>query len=167
MEMYLWMFCSHWQDDWADLLPTAEFAYNNHHHLLIDTTPFFTNYGYHLTLTNVPSAGQSGKTDERIWRIHKTQEECKCTIEWSQEISNKHTINGKMTTLALKSEIQCGLGRPISQLMSPLQSSWARDTVPLRSRTSSQIWLTTLSCLHAGESMIFSMLVSCWKQSLT
>jgi hypothetical protein len=47
MEMYLRMFCSHRQDDWADLLPMAEFAYNNHHHLSIDTTPFFANYGYH------------------------------------------------------------------------------------------------------------------------
>ena len=89
METYLQMFCSHRQDDWVDLLPTVEFAYNNHHHPSIDTTPFFTNYGYHPTLTNVPSAGQSGETDERIWRIHKTQEECKCAIERSQEISKQ------------------------------------------------------------------------------
>ena len=87
METYLWMFCLHQQDDWADLLPTAEFAYNNHHHLSINTTPFFANYGYHPTLMNVPSAGQSDESDERILQIHKTQEECKCAIEWSQEIS--------------------------------------------------------------------------------
>ena len=49
-------------------------------------TPFFVNYGYHPTLTNVPSAGQSGKTNEWIQQIHKTQEECKCTIKRSQEI---------------------------------------------------------------------------------
>ena len=86
METYLRMFCSHRQDDWADLLPTAEFAYNNHHHPSIDTMPFFANYGYHLTLTNVPSAGQSGETDEWIQWIHETQEECKHAIERSQEI---------------------------------------------------------------------------------
>jgi hypothetical protein len=86
MEMYLWMFCSHRQDNWADLLPTAEFAYNNHHHLSIDTTPFFANYGYHPTLTNIPSAAQSGEPDERIRQIHKTQVECKCAIEKSQDI---------------------------------------------------------------------------------
>ena len=89
METYLWMFCSHRQDDWADLLLRAEFAYNNHHHPSIDTTPFFANYGYHLTLTNVPSAGQSGKSNERICRIHETQEECKHAIERSQEISKR------------------------------------------------------------------------------
>jgi transposase InsO family protein len=89
MEMYLRMFYSHRQDDWADLLPTAEFAYNNHHHPSIDTTPFFANYGYHPTLTNVPSTAQSGEPDERIQRIHDTQAECKHAIERSQDISKQ------------------------------------------------------------------------------
>ena len=66
METYLCMFCLHQQDDWVDLLLTVEFAYNNHHHPLINTTPFFVNYGYHLTLTNVLSAGQSGETNEQV-----------------------------------------------------------------------------------------------------
>jgi hypothetical protein len=64
METYLRMFCSHRQDDWVDLLLTAEFAYNNHHHLSINMTPFFANYGYHPTLTNMPSAAQSGEPDD-------------------------------------------------------------------------------------------------------
>ena len=81
MEMYLWMFCSHWQDDWVDLLPMVEFAYNNHHHPSIDTTPFFVNYEYHLTLMNILSAGQSGEPGNQICQIHKTQEECKCAIK--------------------------------------------------------------------------------------
>ena len=29
IEAYLWVFVSHCQDDWADWLPLAEFAYNN------------------------------------------------------------------------------------------------------------------------------------------
>ena len=63
----------------------AEFVYNNHH-LSIDATPFFTNYGYHLTLMNIPTIGQSGHPDEHIWQIHEVQVECKWVIEWSQEI---------------------------------------------------------------------------------
>jgi subtilase family serine protease len=89
METYLRMFCSHRQDDWVDLLLTVEFAYNNHYHLSIDTTPFFANYGYHPTLTNVPSAAQLGEPDERIQRIHNTQAECKRAIERSQDISKQ------------------------------------------------------------------------------
>jgi hypothetical protein len=64
METYLQMFCSHQQDSWADLLLTVEFAYNNHHHPSIDMTPFFANYGYHPTLTNMLTAAQSGEPDE-------------------------------------------------------------------------------------------------------
>jgi len=30
LETYLHMFSAYWQDDWADFLHTAEFAYNNH-----------------------------------------------------------------------------------------------------------------------------------------
>jgi len=89
METYLHMFCSHHQDDWANLLPMAEFLYNNHHHLSIDTMPFFANFGYHPTLLNVPTAAQSDEPDMQIQQIHEAQEECKCTIEWSQEISKQ------------------------------------------------------------------------------
>jgi hypothetical protein len=44
----------------------AEFAYNNHHHPLIGMTPFFTNFSYHPTLTNIPMAAQSDSLDDRI-----------------------------------------------------------------------------------------------------
>ena len=89
METYLCMFCSHRQDDWANLLLMAEFSYNNHHHPSIDTTPFFTNYGYHPTLSNVLTAAQSDEPDVRIRQIHEAQEECKRAIEQSQEISKR------------------------------------------------------------------------------
>jgi hypothetical protein len=87
METYLRMFCSHRQDDWADLLPMAEFAYNNHHHPSIGMTPFFANLGYHPTLTNIPMAAQTNAPDDRIQRIQETQAECRRAIERSQEIS--------------------------------------------------------------------------------
>jgi len=67
----------------------AEFAYNNHHHPSIDTTPFFANFGYHPTLSNVPTVAQSDEPDVRIRWIHEAQEECKHAIERSQEISKR------------------------------------------------------------------------------
>ena len=67
----------------------VEFAYNNHHHPLIDATPFFANYSYHPTLMNILSAAQSDEPDEWIQWIRDTQEECKCAIEQSQEISKR------------------------------------------------------------------------------
>jgi len=71
------------------MLPMAEFAYNNHHHPTTGTTLFFANFGYHPTLTNVPTAAQSDTPDERVQQIQETQEECKWAIERSQEISKQ------------------------------------------------------------------------------
>jgi len=73
----------------VDLLPLAEFAYNNHHHPSIGTTPFFANFGYHPTLTNVPMMAQSDPPDKWIQQIQETQAECRQVIEWSQEISKQ------------------------------------------------------------------------------
>lgn len=47
LEQYLRCFVDYQQDDWFDLLPYAEFAYNNSHHASIGTSPFFANFGYH------------------------------------------------------------------------------------------------------------------------
>lgn len=47
MEQYLRLYCDYRQDDWASLLPLAEFAYNNSVHSTTKTSPFFANYGYH------------------------------------------------------------------------------------------------------------------------
>src|SRR6266478_5830247 len=40
IEVYLWVFVSHRQDDWADWLLLAEFAYNNKVHTATHQTPF-------------------------------------------------------------------------------------------------------------------------------
>jgi len=58
LETFLRMFCNHQKNIWSDLLHLVEFAWNNHHHLSIGMTPFYTNYGMHPTMTDVPSAGQ-------------------------------------------------------------------------------------------------------------
>src|SRR5258708_248388 len=45
IEAYLWVFVSHRQDDWADWLPLAEFAYNNRVHSATRHTPFKLDSG--------------------------------------------------------------------------------------------------------------------------
>jgi hypothetical protein len=47
LEVYLQMYCDYQQDNWKDLLPLAEFAYNNSVHAATSTTPFFANKRYH------------------------------------------------------------------------------------------------------------------------
>jgi hypothetical protein len=47
LEQYLRCIINYNQDDWVDLLPAAEFAYNNAEHASTKTSPFFANYGFH------------------------------------------------------------------------------------------------------------------------
>ena len=65
LEQYLHSYYNYQQDNWAKLLPLAEFAFNNA--LLASTgiSPFFTNKGYHprLQVRSLPNlASKSAKT---------------------------------------------------------------------------------------------------------
>ena len=54
LEQYLWVYCNYQQDNWADLLPLAEFSYNNAPSATTGVSPFFANKGYHLNLAVHP-----------------------------------------------------------------------------------------------------------------
>jgi len=45
LETYLCTFCNHHQNDWDELLPSAEFACANHAHASIQMTPFMADIG--------------------------------------------------------------------------------------------------------------------------
>ena len=47
LEQYLRSYINYLQTDWANLLPVAEFAYNNSYHTAIKCSPFFALYGHH------------------------------------------------------------------------------------------------------------------------
>jgi transposase InsO family protein len=47
LEQYLRLFCSERQNDWADLLPMAEFQYNNHMQSSTQPTPFMLDCRQH------------------------------------------------------------------------------------------------------------------------
>src|SRR5258708_7621024 len=55
IEVYLWVFMSHQQDDWADWLPLVEFAYNNKVHTATCWTLFELDTGQHPHLGVEPT----------------------------------------------------------------------------------------------------------------
>ena len=64
MEAYFWAFVNFEQNNWARLLPMAEFAYNNTKNASTGYTPFELNYDYHLRVffkedTNLCSKSKS------------------------------------------------------------------------------------------------------------
>jgi len=54
LEQYLQIYCNYQQDNWVDLLPLAEFAYNNAPSATTGVLPFFANKGYHPNISVYP-----------------------------------------------------------------------------------------------------------------
>ena len=51
LEQYLRMYCNYQQDNWSDLLPLAEFAFNNSPSATTGISPFYANKGYHPNIS--------------------------------------------------------------------------------------------------------------------
>ena len=54
LEQYIRIYCNYQQDNWSELLPLAEFAYNNAPHATTGVSPFFANKGYHPNISVHP-----------------------------------------------------------------------------------------------------------------
>ena len=54
LEQYLRIYSNYQQDNWLDLLPLAEFAYNNAPSVTTGISPFYTNKGYHPNISVHP-----------------------------------------------------------------------------------------------------------------
>ena len=84
------MFTIRQQDDWADLVPIVEFAYNNSVHSATGLSPFYATYGYHpsLRITN-PSTSLVPAAEDRIQYLHEIHEEIKAMIKIARDHAKK------------------------------------------------------------------------------
>jgi len=87
LEQYLRIYCDYHQDDWAQMLPLAEFVYNNAKHSSTQTSPFYANYGYHprATIKLIPADRSHNPTAEE-WtsRIHAVHRELRGHLQAAQ-----------------------------------------------------------------------------------
>ena len=51
LEHYLCQYCNYEQNDWYEMLPRAEYSYNNSVTTATQMSPFYTNYGFHPRTT--------------------------------------------------------------------------------------------------------------------
>ncbi len=73
---------SHHQDDWADWLLLAEFAYNNKVHVATCQTPFELNASQHPCLGVEPTRTSTVEAADAFARwLDHAQEEAKATLE--------------------------------------------------------------------------------------
>ena len=76
LEQYLRHYINFKQNNWIDLLPLAQFAYNNHQHSTTRISPFYANYGKHPNwdphnnITTLTSEAATTKINKPV-KIHE------------------------------------------------------------------------------------------------
>lgn len=97
VEDYIRCFTSWRQDDWVELLSTAEFSYNNTVSESTGHTPFFLNHGQHPRFSpGTPDDDIIPAANELAENIRNAQEEANAMMKMAQERykgqANKHRI---------------------------------------------------------------------------
>jgi hypothetical protein len=89
LEQYLRIYCDFHQDDWSQLLPLAEFAYNNAKNSSTQMSPFYANYGYHprasLTVRTEPSSYENPAAESLVQHLEMIHNELRLGLEHAQE----------------------------------------------------------------------------------
>src|SRR5258707_14586344 len=103
LEQYLRTYTNYQQDNWATLLPMAEFAYNNATNATMGVSPFFMNKGYHPEFTADPHANTlSAEVQTFMVDLEHTQAELKENIAEAQERYRKNVDKHRAEAPELK-----------------------------------------------------------------
>lgn len=98
IEQYLRCYSNYKQDNWYQLLPIAEYVYNNTPHTSAGNSPFFLNYGYHPRSFFEPTIGKdlhfrATQFTTDLTDLHKAlREELQSAIEAQARYANKRRI---------------------------------------------------------------------------
>jgi len=90
LEQYLRCFVNYQQDDWVDLLPLAEFTYNNTVHAATKHTPFFANYGYHPRFNiEPPASAEVPAAEDQLAKLQAIKDSLAMEIKLAQDHAKK------------------------------------------------------------------------------
>jgi hypothetical protein len=91
IEAYIRTFCGHDMRDWEELLPLAEFAYNNSMSTATGVSPFYINYGYHPR-SNWPKSQpvQNPTSTNYVHWLKAVHEECTQSLERTRQRMGKY-----------------------------------------------------------------------------
>ncbi len=109
MEVYLRVFVNWEQNDWARLLPMAEFAYNNAKNTSTDYTPFKYNCGYHPKISfeeDINHCLRSRSTKKLAKEMRELIKSCYQNLFYIQELQKKaHNKRVKSCSYALDKKV--------------------------------------------------------------
>src|SRR5258708_23575611 len=84
IEAYLRVFVSHCQDDWADWLPLAASAYNNHIHSATCHTLFKLDSGQHPRMGSEPTQSSAVEAaDDFAQQMSQMQDKAKAALKYA------------------------------------------------------------------------------------
>ena len=92
MEAYLQAFVNFEQNNWARLLPMAEFAYNNAKNASTSHTPFELNCGYHPCVSfekDTDFCSRSKTADELLAELRELMTVCRENLHHAQELQKR------------------------------------------------------------------------------
>ena len=104
MEAYLRAFINFKQNDWARLLPMAEFAYNNAKNASTGYTPFKLNCGYHLCVSykeDLDPRSKSRTAEELSSDLRELMTVCQQNLHHAQKLQKQaHNKDVKLQSYA-------------------------------------------------------------------
>jgi transposase InsO family protein len=159
VELYVRTFCNYEQDDWTDLLPMAEYAYNNSITQGTGLSLFNTNYGFHPRM-NWPTAEEAKDpaSDAYVHYIKSVHELCGKGLEKARERMAKYYDQHRQEApaytvgdLVMLSGQNISTRRPSKKFANKLHGPF--EVVKILSRSA-----VRLSFPNAGESTMCSML---------
>ncbi|WAR59601.1 hypothetical protein PtB15_11B246 [Puccinia triticina] len=151
-------------DDWALLLATAEFAYNNNNPTSTGVSSLKANYGFNPSYSRIPLAGQCvPAVAERLRQLAEVQDELKHCLEAAQETMKSQFNRGVRKTPEWNSGDEVWLdGRNIltTRPRPKLEHRWL-GPFPIASRISTSAYKLTLPLSMQGVHPVFHVSVLC------
>ena len=103
IEIYLWAYVDHLQDDWADWLSTVEFALNNWVHSATEHTPFFLEYGCDPWNGRIQSPSEvNPAADEWMARLTKSRRAAQEAMSKATDAMKRSYDSGKWPSQVYK-----------------------------------------------------------------
>jgi hypothetical protein len=92
LEQYLRCYIDYQQDNWVELLPYAEFSYNNSCHASTNLSPFYANYGFHPSVDHLQhqQSSNSPAVNAQLERIKEAQDYLQLSLEKANTNSQRH-----------------------------------------------------------------------------
>jgi len=95
IEPYLHTFCNYEQNNWSEMLPMGEYAYNNSVTMATGLLPFYANYGFHPWTSwpvEIEAMNLAGR-NYMHWMV-SVHVFCKKTLEHTRERMSRHLTRG-------------------------------------------------------------------------